>query len=346
MDKQAFLDGLMEAVNAKFSDPKFTHEKAIPALDRIFSHNTLSSILGGAGGTAAGLAGTALQSPDKSGKKHWLRNAALGGLTGAGVGYGASKLVPTVSQELTRTLVQRPIGRVMTNTYEPRAYVNNLGVKKLKDYPGLVKDDQVQLGPVIKETLKAGLTDKPAPWLRDDVPYENRMMLYRKSFGLPERDVDQYSRRFIKEIPGKPNDWTVNTDTPEGKKYFSQLFPEGDRTRLLKQLQNHDTGSELGYDLELLGAYNTFAKKGPGGAVNVSMNDPWDFDIKPNEALNKPVNWARYFLNNTITPQTVRVNAPFEKVFPEPVAPPPPPSVTDLQAPSMNFQTSMFSPRG
>lgn len=51
----------------------------------------------GIGGTA-GLATSALSTPDEHGSKHYLRNALLGGGIGAGIGMGADALTQTPNQ--------------------------------------------------------------------------------------------------------------------------------------------------------------------------------------------------------------------------------------------------------
>lgn len=214
------------------------------------------------GGAAVGAAGGALVGAllNDHGKKRRMRRAAVGGLLGAGLGYGAARAFPVQSQAvndtLVRDLISKPVGRVVTNLLPPAHYNDKLN--ELKD--AIVNEPGKVLGHVIDDTP----LDDPkgsstaSNWVR------TREVPYRMMFGLKPRSW------------GEPH--TVN---PDSTLSLSAQGAEELRSDVENQsyVQNprHFYHSTLG---------NVVVAPAPGAKTH--YHDRWDFDLGGD---GKPHSW-------------------------------------------------------
>lgn len=287
MNKQAFLQGVTDSLKTKFSDPAFTHRVAIPTMNRVFSHNTASTLLGAGLGVGGGLLGTALQSNQRP--KKWGRNALLGGILGAGAGGAASLLAPEASKAVTHHLIRQPAGRVITNLVDPYNYQEDK-FKRVSETPlpkllRAVTDDQpLYLNP---------MAGKSSPSF-DSTGYSLREPLYRKIFGLPNR-----SKNFS----------TLYAENPDGSVRFNQSHPLG--SSLLDSIASQGPVAQQGADSIGAPIGTTTVHTNPAlghylrkivDTDQYQYDDTWDFALNPHEALDSRAHWLRYLLDNLTQP--------------------------------------------
>ncbi len=281
IDKPAFFKGISDTVAGKFSDPKFTHEVAIPLLDKVFSHNTATTLAGAGLGAGAGLLGTALSDDQKP--KRWLRNALLGGVAGAGAGGAASVLAPEMSKAVTDRFVRQPIGKVITNWVDPYNYKEDK-LKTILNTPprellrSLIKDKPVYLNP------GAGSSSESF----DQTGYSAREPIYRKGFSLPNRSA-AFENLYVDNFDGSIG---FNKGHSLGRSILDSIARQGEKewSAPINSTSIEDNPVMGHYTRKILGN-NAFA-----------YNDTWDFDLHSNESLDSKENWARYFLNNISKP--------------------------------------------
>lgn len=351
--KNAFLENARDEVVNFFKSPRNTHEKIIPTLDRVFSHNTTAGLLGGALGAGGGLLRAANTPKDSKGNRPWLRNAAIGGGIGVGGGLLGSVAFPEASkrinEELVKKFIRQPVGRVMTNIVEPRGY-EHLSDASFKQRGYTTPEGSIDRKRIFKDVVKSTVNDTPAPWIDrqkpgpataeiDDV---QRSAIYRKSFDLPIRPVDQHSLdyyvpedspaarpldNYSPNLPlGKSNNWTINPNTLEGRTQLQNIFQAHTKLRnrladaadfdsLKSPLEAHQSDGVMGNFL--INTKPVINQQNKLEDVQLSVKDPWDFDLHPNEGFDNPSKFARYFINRIINPQTVTLNQSAKQLFPD-----------------------------
>jgi hypothetical protein len=234
------------------------------------NHRTGAALLGSGAGAIAG----ALM-PDK-GKKRRLRRAALGGLLGAGLGYGGARAFPQQSQELNdflvKNLIAKPVGRVVTNTIAPVGYTDKAQElsKDLKKNPRAVWDAIKTDTPLWKSD-----PDASAEWLNKMT--DSRELPYRRMFGLKERGFAE-----------------KHTQNSNGT---FKLGPESEAS-LQKDLKFQSSGEENHIDDSALG--NVVLNPVQGGKIK--YRDRWDLDLNPGERPNTPVNIMRAVMSKITSP--------------------------------------------
>lgn len=284
LNKKAFLQGLKDQLVAKFSDPKFTHEKAIPVLDALTSHHAGSAAGGAVLGGLAGLTGTALQKK----KKPYLKNTLLGILGGGAAGLGGSFVAPELSKAINEALVANTIrpaaGRVVTNAVSPHTYTHNDNDATDPFY--VIKQKRW------KDMLRAAIKDEPV-YKENPLLMNSSEPIYRKSFGLKPRTYQNYLS------PTGPDTWKYNMEDPDGRLAadLSNLLTPVQ----LDKLRYGPVGTkQLGENFDM---GNFWAEK--SSPTTLKYQDKWDFDLHGDEALNSKSTWARYFLDRLIKKQTM-----------------------------------------
>ena len=284
MNKNAFLNGITEELKTNLKDPTFTHQKAIPFLDKVFSHNTGMTLAGGALGAGVG---ALIPSEDKKGNKHRLRNALIGGAAGAGLGLGTSFAAPdtskAINEEMVKDLIRKPIGRVVTNTIDPfdyNAVENAKGQTLTNRFKAIIHD----------KSLNAVPSDRPSTFDKPGYPdangYSERDPIFRAAFSLPSR-TPKFDHLFNKD----KNTWSFNPNDPSGAEHLARIggVDEGENPG--------EYYLASGYD----GIMGRYLKKTVDPKTTM-YDDTWDFNLHPDESLGTLTNIQRYLMNKIINP--------------------------------------------
>lgn len=277
------------------TDPKFTHEFIKPTLDTILSHHTGTTGVGALAGAGIGAA-TANKGDRKSG-------ARKGALLGGALGLGASFVAPDASKGITEAAVdstiRKPIGRVATNFISPVGYDSANNIHSTDKWESIKNTPK-------KELLNAVLKDEPIY----DIPLQDmksqehsgdnmsvRDYMWRQSFNLPPHKNNYW----VSELFKKDNDGNLHYDAnnPVGKERVDSINNDS-----LDFIRNQLRGKspQVPSDPMVMGHY--YPKYNPQSDT-VYINDPWDFDLHPDEKLDNKINWGRYLINKVIAPKTM-----------------------------------------